>query len=84
MGIREKLKEAQDKDRPQEIDWAWHPFHRCRAVLAPTESPGFFGRCELKVHSDKIEHRLERGMVDVLWESVVYFEVEGTPVPEVE
>lgn len=39
---------------------------RCRAVLDQSDSPTYYGRCELK-HNHSESHTIERGMEIVCW-----------------
>lgn len=45
------------------------PLPQCRARLSKREGREYWGRCELKPHSDDIEHALERGMIWVRWKN---------------
>lgn len=50
------------------LPWAkaWKPWRRCKAVKEPNPT-GYWGRCELEPHSEKIDHALERGMGVLRW-----------------
>ena len=55
-------------------DWAGPFTRRCHAVLEKRGEQPYYGRCELKPHTEGYDHALERGMVWVRWNSTVVWE----------
>ena len=56
------------------MPWAPVIGRRCRARLAETDSPDYWGRCELRPHGSDTGHALERGMVILRWQSTSWLE----------
>lgn len=51
--------------------WPWSP--RCKAKITKKESKYRYGRCELKPHSEDVDHALEFGLEHLRWNSYEYY-----------